>query len=233
MNRSKYRDCIDLAANCAADRVYPMSVAAGIQDGEIYTDDRGCLLFRHYCGFAYISGTVSSDVLEEIYQQFFVPETDRRFLLITDSDLVSDFYSDRELIRLDQRIEYIHSGMPEKAPVLAAGFDLERITAGNYADIHGRIIPSFSWKSSHSFLENGFGFLARSREDGCFAAVAFSSGVSQEEVDIGVETAELYRHNGLASFLAYKMCGEIIKQGKKPVWAHARVQTVQGKYGYS
>ena len=131
VNRSKYRDCIDLAANCAADRVYPMSVAAGIQDGEIYTDDRGCLLFRHYCGFAYISGTVSSDVLEEIYQQFFVPETDRRFLLITDSDFVSDYYSDRELVRLDQRIEYIHSGMPEKAPVLAAGFDLERITAGN------------------------------------------------------------------------------------------------------
>ena len=216
MNRSKYRDCIDLAANCAADRVYPMSVAAGIQDGEIYTDDRGCLLFRHYCGFAYISGTVSSDVLEEIYQQFFVPETDRRFLLITDSDFVSGHYSDRELIRLDQRIEYIHSGMPEKAPVLAAGFDL-----------------SFSWKSSHSFLENGFGFLARSREDGCFAAVAFSSAISPEEVDIGVETAEPYRHNGLASFLAYKMCGEIIKQGKKPVWAHAKNNTGSGRTAVS
>ena len=233
IDRSKYREFMDPAKKCAADRVYPMSIAAGIQDGEIYTDDRGCLLFRHYCGFAYISGTVSPDVLEEIYQKFFVPETDRRFLLITDSDLVSDFYSDRELVRLDQRIEYVHSGMPEKAPVLAAGFDLERITAGNYADIHGRIIPSFSWKSRDSFFENGFGFLARSREDGCFAAVAFSSGVSQEEVDIGVETAELYRHNGLASFLAYKMCGEIIKQGKKPVWAHAKNNTGSGRTAVS
>ena len=233
IDRSKYREFMDPAKKCAADRVYPMSIAAGIQDGEIYTDDRGCLLFRHYCGFAYISGTVSPDVLEEIYQKFFVPETDRRFLLITDSDLVSDFYSDRELVRLDQRIEYVHSGMPEKAPVLAAGFDLERITAGNYADIHGRIIPSFSWKSRDSFFENGFGFLARSREDGCFAAVAFSSGVSQEEVDIGVETAELYRHNGLASYLAYKMCGEIIKQGKKPVWAHAVTNTGSGRTAVS
>ena len=71
IDRSKYRECMDLAKKCAADRVYPMSIAAGIQDGEIYTDDRGCLLFRHYCGFAYISGTVSPDVLEEIYQKFF------------------------------------------------------------------------------------------------------------------------------------------------------------------
>ena len=47
IDRSKYKECIDLAAKCAADRVYPMSVAAGIQDGEIYTDDRGCFLFRH------------------------------------------------------------------------------------------------------------------------------------------------------------------------------------------
>ena len=233
IDRSKYGECLDSAAKCAANRVYPISIAAGIQDGEIYSDDRGCLLFRHYCGFAYISGTVSPDVLEEIYQKFFVPETDRRFLLITDSDLVSDFYSDRELVRLDQRIEYVHSGMPEKAPVLAAGFDLERITVGNYADIHGRIIPSFSWKSRDSFFENGFGFLARSREDGCFAAVAFSSGISPEEVDIGVETAEAYRHNGLASFLTYKMCEEITKQGKKPVWAHAETNTGSGKTAVS
>ena len=63
--------------------------------------------------------------------------------------------------------------------------------------------------------------------------MAFSSGISPEEVDIGVETAEAYRHKGLASFLAYKMCEEIIKQGKKPVWAHAETNTCSGKTAIS
>lgn len=75
-------------------------------------------------------------------------------------------------------------------------FVFKRITSGNIGDIRGRIIPSFSWKDSDTFLRNGFGFLARSREDGTIAAVAFSSAVSPEEVDIGVETAEAYRNHG-------------------------------------
>ena len=65
--------------------------------------------------------------------------------------------------------------------------------------------------------------MAGSREDRSFAAVAFSSAVSEEEVDIGVETAEAYRHHGLASYLAYRMCVEILREGKKAVWAHAEM----------
>ena len=65
--------------------------------------------------------------------------------------------------------------------------------------------------------------MARSKENGSFAAVAFSSAVSPEEVDIGVETIEAFRYHGLASCLAYRMCKEIIHQGRKPVWAHAEV----------
>ena len=52
-------------------------------------------------------------------------------------------------------------------------------------------------------------------------AVAFSAAVSSDEVDIGIETDESYRHQGLAKVLADKMCREIILQGKKPVWAHS------------
>ena len=75
--------------------------------------------------------------------------------------------------------------------------------------------------------------MARSKEDGSFAAVAFSSAVSPEEVDIGVETAETYRHHGLASYLAYKMCEEIMRQGRRPVWAHAETNTGSQKTALS
>ncbi len=221
MDSGEFKDYIKFAKACTANRVYPMSIATGIQDGEIYADGKGCVLFWHYCGFAYIFGDVSPAVLEEIYQQFLVPDAGRRFLLITDSAFISDYYSGSKLLRFGKRIEYSHNRLPEKLPELDDRFVFDQITAGNIGDIRGRIIPSFSWTSSNSFLKNGFGVLARSKENGDFAAVAFSSAVSPEYVDIGVETAEAYRHHGLASYLAYRMCGEIIQQGRMPVWAHA------------
>ncbi len=221
VDRSKYKEYMEYAEGCSANRVYPLSIASGTQDGDIFTDDKGCVLFWHYCGFAYICGDPGSHVLEDIYQQFFVSETARRFVLITDLDSVSGYYSGRDLISIDKRIEYTHDGLPDKPPLLDENFVVENITAHNIADIQGRITPAFSWKDSDSFLRGGFGFMAGSREDRSFAAVAFSSAVSEEEVDIGVETAEAYRHHGLASYLAYRMCVEILREGKKAVWAHA------------
>ena len=59
--------------------------------GDIYTDDKGCVLFWHYCGFAYISGDVSTGFLEEVYQYFLINDTERRFILITDSEFLDLF----------------------------------------------------------------------------------------------------------------------------------------------
>ena len=233
VDRIRYKEYIKCANECPANRVYPLSIATGTQDGDIYVDDKGCVLFWHYCGFVYISGDVSADVLEEVYRSFLVSDTERSFLLITDSKFVSDYYSGIDMLRVDKRIEYTHSGILEKQPKLDACFVIERITADNIGVIQGRITPSFSWKDRDVFLRNGFGFMARSKEDGSFAAVAFSSAVSPEEVDIGVETAETYRHHGLASYLAYKMCEEIMRQGRRPVWAHAETNTGSQKTALS
>ena len=233
IEKSKYKDYIGYAEKCTANRVYPMSIAGGTQDGEIFKDDKGCILFWHYCGFAYISGNENPDAFEEIYQDFLTADTDRRFLLITSSAFIKEYYSSRGLLQLDNRIEYAHSGILEDPAKADDDFYFDRISAENIKDIRGRIIPSFSWKNSDTFLRYGFGFLAKSRRDGCFAAAAFSSAVSPEEVDIGVETAEAYRRRGLASCLAYMMCEEIMRQGRKPVWAHAETNAGSRKTALS
>ncbi len=216
--KTDYAKYIEAAKNCTANRVYPLSIATGIQPGEIYEDD-GKVLFWHYCGFAYISGPADPGFLEQIYHEFLVADTDRRFLLITDSEFVTGYYKDRDLLRFDNRVEYDHVLVPEISSVPDKQFIIERITEDNIGCVRGRIVPAFSWENDKAFLENGFGHIAR--KDTAFAAIAFSSAVSPEEVDIGVETAEAYRNHGLASYLAHKMCEEIIAQGKKPVWAHA------------
>ncbi len=213
-----YAKYIEAAKKCTANRVYPLSIATGIQTGEIY-EDNGKVLFWHYCGFAYISGGVAPDFLEEVYGEFLVADTKRRFFLITDSDFVTDYYKDRNSLQFDKRIEYDHVSIPEISSVPDKEFTIERITEDNIGCVQGRIVPAFSWDNDNAFLERGSGYLAKTDTD--FAAIAFSSAVSPEEVDIGVETAQAYRHHGLASYLAHRMCEEIIAQGKKPVWAHA------------
>ena len=227
----EYTNYIEYAQKCTANRVYPLSIAAGIQDGDIYTDGNGCVLFWHYCGFAYVSGTVSSSFLEEVYWEFLANNNARRFLLITDSQLITDYYSSHDELLFNKRIEYTHNGRLKKPVDPDNHFVIDRIGINNIEDIQGRIIPSFSWANNSDFLKYGFGFLARREND--FAAVAFSRAVSSEEVDIGVETCENYRRNGLASYLSYKMCEEIIRQGKHPVWAHAEKNEGSRKTAFS
>ena len=70
IDRNEYKEYLEFANECIANRVYPISIVTGAQDGDIYTDDKGCVLFWHYCGFAYISGNVSEDILEAIYPEF-------------------------------------------------------------------------------------------------------------------------------------------------------------------
>ena len=231
IGKSNYTDFIEAAKKCLANRVYPLSIATGIQTGDIFADDRGNVLFWHHCGFAYIQGTACPDLLDQVYREFLVAETERRFLLITDSDFVTDYYKDHDLLMFDKRIEYDHVAPPAISSFPDKRFIIEQITAENIGCVYGKIVPSFSWECNQAFLENGFGYMARRDND--FAAIAFSSAVSPEEVDIGVETAEAYRHHGLASYLANRMSEEIITRGKKPVWAHAETNEGSRKTAFS
>ena len=218
----------EYAKQCSSNIIYPLSIAEGFQDGEIIPDDEEktkAVLFWHYAGFAYISGNIETPFLETIYQRYFRNEIRRRFILITDDPKVIAFFSDKSDIELDRRVEYSYCGNAEYCDEgylrdkWKCEYAIERITTFNYDRIHGKIIPAFSWSSKEQFLEKGFGYVALDGER--VAAAAFSAAVSLDEVDIGIETDEQYRHRGLAKLLAARMCREILSIGKKPVWAHA------------
>ena len=221
------------ASRCTANRVYPMSIAQGYQTGKMICDDENnvhAVLFWHFSGFAYLSGDVSEEFLSKIYRDFFHAEHKSRFVLITDKPDVIRFFSKKEELMTDKRIEYsFDPAHPFSIDV--CDFMIERISDDNIENIQGKIIPSFSWESDRQFLKNGFGYVARDKK--ICASVAFSAAVSSDEIDIGVETIEEYRHHNLAKILAERMCREIISMGKKPVWAHSVTNTASMKTALS
>ena len=216
------KEFIAWAKGNTCNHVYPLSVVENRQYGDIFVDDAAdphTVLFWHYCGFAYLTGETSDTVLEEITGDISVKQS-RRMILITDDASVTVFMKNRGY-GISKRIEYEHAGMP-CSDDKHFDFEMKKIDENNIHSITGRIIPSFSWEEEQ-FLRNGFGYIAEMNDQYC--GVAFSSAVSSEEVDIGVEVDECHRGQGIASALALRMCEEIIKTGKKPVWAHAESNT--------
>ena len=226
VSENDFREYIPWARMNTSNRVYPLSIAEEFQSGDIFVNDGpavDAVLFWHYCGFCYLSGKATEGFLEDIYAEMMSEKKSRRMVLITDDESVIRFFRGKGA-QTDSRIEYEYAGHGRaNGSLIQDRFRIEKINSENIAKIEGRIIPAFSWESSARFLENGFGYIALEGETVC--AVAFSSAVSSEETDIGVETREEYRGNGLAGTLAGKMCEEIIRIGKKPVWAHAASNT--------
>lgn len=212
----EYQNYVPWARSNTANRVYPCSIAEGFQSGDLYVNDGAdveTVLFWHYCGFAYISGTVSERILREIWNDICHKDR-RRMILITDHDTVTRFFRQKGA-EIGRRVEYEYAGDVDN---MHTGIAISKINGSNIHEITGRIIPSFSWEEA-AFLRNGYGYVAFDHDRCC--GVAFSAAVSSEEVDIGVEVYPEYRRRGIAAALVRKMCAEINSQGKRPVWAHA------------
>ena len=220
-----YKLYVPWARQNTANNVYPCSIAEGLQPGDIYVNDGpqiDAAFFWHYCGFGYISGKPSYQMLNDIYEKMTSSHSERILVLITSDDDVTAFFRGKD-VQMDYRAEYTyHPEAKNQATVNAAEstqFHIEQINPANISRIHGRIIPSFSWDSPTRFLKDGFGYVALDRENVC--AVAFSAAVSSDQIDIGVETHENYRRKGLAAMLTNCMCAAIVQKGKTPVWAHS------------
>ena len=215
-----YSDFLELAGLNTCNTVYPMSVAEGVQRGEIYTDDteeHQYALFWHESGFAYISGYPKPDDLDAIYALMKNEggNNPRRFVLETNDEPVAGYFQEKEDIERHPRYGFRlrRSLTEEKIP---EGYELREIDEELLSRIEGRIVPLSFWSSSEKFLTKGKGYCLTKNDE--VAAVAFSAAVSSRQIDIGIETKESHRRKGLAVIVAQKMAEYVLSIGKEPVW---------------
>lgn len=219
LNPKEYTDSIQYIDKLGCGAVYPLSIAETIQQGDIFTNQHS-FLFWHYCGFASIYGEHDENFFNWIYEKFFCNNnvTPRRFILFVSSETVRRFFLEKDNIILEHRFFYEYQkGSSPNIPILPSGYRLCEINKELLDKISGNITPSFSWNDLTEFLKKGKGYCIVDGET--VAAWAFTAAISDEEIDIGIETKREYQHLGLATIVAEKMIQYTFSQHKRPVWA--------------
>ena len=217
-----YSNYIPYAQQCRCGNVYPLSIAEGYQQGDIFvssTTDCKAVLFWHYSGFAFISGEYDKTLLEEISDIISDKEeiNPRRLILFTDEERIKSFFNAKENIDIERRYFFEFNKDSAETADLPSDCELKAIDTEIISKMEGRITPYFSWSNTEDFLLNGKGYCIIT--NGEIAAWAFSAAVSDDEIDIGVETQENYQHRGFAAIVSKAMIKYILEHNKKPVWA--------------
>lgn len=223
LNSLQYSNLIDNANANDCGSVYPLSIAEGIQEGDIFTNsvlDYEKVLFLAHSGFAYLSGNIDEHFLEDIYEFMLdrAKSNTKRFLLMTRNKYIQEHFESKEDVVEEKRYLFHYSdakGYIE--PSLPEGYELKEIDNRLLKKISGEIVPSLFWNDANNYLLKGKGYCITCNND--IASWAFSAAVSTKEIDIGIETKPEYKQQGLGMIVANKMIQYTIQQGKEPVWA--------------
>lgn len=222
VTRENYKRAAEFSQSMQIDKVYPLSITDGFQSGEIFTNDiehPACYLYWHYCGFAFLAGEYDEEFIDEIKHKIRKPSEGHsgRLALETGNDraLEQMLLKDSVIEKHEQYLFEFTNPVEQNAP-LEAGIELLAIGQNQYEKLSGHIVPAFSWESKEQFLNHGFGYCLLHHEK--FIACAFSAGISNDYVDIGVETVEEYRGKGYGKIVVSKMIEEILRRGKTLVW---------------
>lgn len=221
IEETKFSEYISIAKKNSCGNVYPMAIAEGFRFGEIFADSSGSdknVLFWANNGFAYLSEQPDAEFLEEVYMKMADPLKSRRFVLLTDEISVKDYFQTKPDVMIEPRYLFRYDGskIPE-GPIVPKGYQLVEFDESILKKLDGKIIPQMFWKDTDTFLKHGKGYALIFGDE--IATWAFSAAVSSDEIDIGIETSEKYRKQGLPPIVVTQMIRHALEQGKMPVWA--------------
>jgi len=207
---------------------YPYSIVESRQHGRIFVDNvesPNTVLFWHYCGFAYLVGDTDNNDFNfnlcRLLSGEFEDNQRRLILHINDNkwneqiiDIMKNmgniYSNERYIFRFDK---VQHESQKYSVPKC---FSVNEINDNILAKLKGKIVPSFSWHTAEEFLQHGKGFCLIDNKN--ISCTAFSSGIGNRQMDIGVETNEQYRGKGLGTLVAAEMVEYASNNGYEPAW---------------
>lgn len=214
IDTKKYSLYIPFAESIKICKVFPISVTKKYQSGIIY-ESENCILIRHKNNFTYLCGTPNDNEIREIHQLIL---SEKLKFMCNDNSLCQEIAA---LGRVELIPRDIYSYPVNNAPEvhIPECFSLKRIDRELFDSITGAVPPSLYWDNYEQFSHNGLGICIMREKEA--ASWAFSSAVSDEEVDIGIETAKSFQNRGLAYMAAAALIKEILPT-RRPTWTCQR-----------
>ena len=212
----------------ANEMVFAPSVVEKKQIGVILVDDISapevCLIL-HYSGFAFLSGRTDNEVFNAELMDFLMNQQNSRpanYRLIAGSDKWNDKFKaiseDNSIMRTRIKFSLNKDEFAQLSGKLKIpeGLTIKSIGDELYKNIKGNIVPGFSWDSSEAFLNNGFGYCLV--DGNTILSTSFSAFVSNDRIDIGIETSPEYRGRGYGQITAAAMIESCLRKGLEPIW---------------
>ena len=206
-------ECKEKASLINLGKVYALSVVLGYQTGKIYSLGN-LVVIHHNCGFAFVCGDPSEEELSALYRY---AGTMHRFSWFCEDERSAAYLENQPGIMIRKRLFLEYSAGEVERAEIPDGLELREMDEELGMSMKGRITLAFSWDNYEQFAKHGKGFCLT--DNGIPVAWAFSAAVSDEEIDIGVECLEEYRHRGLSAIVVREMIRYVLGIGKKPTWA--------------
>jgi RimJ/RimL family protein N-acetyltransferase len=223
LDQSQFTTVKSFALNDMCDKVYPISIVEGNQKGRIFVDDinyTNAVLFWHFCGFGNLVGNPPQDFLLDIVKLIKneYEENQTRFVLHLNNTDLEPFFANIDGIEqlLAYRFKYNKDKSTSYALNTNIDYNIKEVNSNILEHLQGRIIPSFSWSSNSEFIHKGKGYCVMHGNE--VASISFTSAIGGTQIDIGVETNDKYKEQGLAKVVASKMVKYVLSKGYEPVW---------------
>jgi len=97
------------------------------------------------------------------------------------------------------------------------GLHIARTDREMYRSMSGAVLPKYFWKSEDHFINSGVGFSLMTY--GNQASMAFSTFITDNILEIGIETVEKYQGNGYATHTCIALIDYCIENDYEPVWS--------------
>jgi GNAT superfamily N-acetyltransferase len=240
----KYRLAIPGLKEVTINNLFARSVVEKHVDGKVYVDNitsPKAFYVTHPYGMSLLYGEVSDDFLQFELRDYLLGCRDLRktgeWLQIFPSELENridkilgnklrvcntekDRYDSCVAVIKHKRVNFKFNLQKFKQFRCEIDFNKYRlydVDIALYNIINGSVVPNRFWNNASEFAHHGVGFSLMA--DGEEVAVAFSSFIHDEMLELGIETKSQYRRRGFAGIVSTKLIEYCLERGLEPVWA--------------
>jgi GNAT superfamily N-acetyltransferase len=96
-------------------------------------------------------------------------------------------------------------------------YEIVRTDEEAFNNMNGTVVPMYFWNDAEQFCNQGIGFSLF--YNGKLASTAYSAYVHENYLELGIETVEEYRGNGLAQYACSALIDYCLENDLEPVWS--------------